>query len=68
MTNTKGQELYDLWNNNGKCPPEVMVQEQVSLAPIANQCGADTNGNCKVDLTDLVIMKGAFLRNDCCSQ
>jgi hypothetical protein len=30
-TNTKGQELYDLWNNNGKCPPEIMAQAQVSL-------------------------------------
>jgi hypothetical protein len=30
-TNTKGQELYDLWNNNGKCPPESMAQAQVSL-------------------------------------
>jgi hypothetical protein len=23
-TNTKGQEIYDLWNNNGKCPPTLM--------------------------------------------
>jgi hypothetical protein len=30
-TNTKGQELYDLWNDNGKCPPEIMVQTQVIL-------------------------------------
>jgi hypothetical protein len=25
-TNTKGQELYDLWNNNGKCPPTLMAE------------------------------------------
>jgi len=25
-TNSKGQEMYDLWNNNGKCPPTVMAQ------------------------------------------
>ncbi len=25
-TNTKGQEMYDLWNNNGKCPPDLMAQ------------------------------------------
>ena len=31
VTNTKGQELYDLWNDNGKCPPEVMVQRHVAL-------------------------------------
>ncbi len=24
VTDSKGQDLYDLWNNNGKCPPEVM--------------------------------------------
>jgi hypothetical protein len=24
--NTKGLELYDLWNNNGKCPPTLMAQ------------------------------------------
>ena len=33
-TNTTGQALYDLWDNNGKCPPEVMVQSQVTLAII----------------------------------
>ena len=31
-TNTKGQQLYDLWNNNDKCPPEVMVTDTISLA------------------------------------
>jgi len=25
-TDSKGQELYDLWNNNGKCPPTLMVE------------------------------------------
>ena len=25
-TDTKGQELYDLWNDNGKCPPTLMVE------------------------------------------
>ena len=24
VTNSKGQELYDLWAANGKCPPELM--------------------------------------------
>jgi len=24
VTNTKGQELYNLWANNGKCPPTLM--------------------------------------------
>jgi hypothetical protein len=26
-SNTKGQELYDLWNNNGKCPPTLMASQ-----------------------------------------
>jgi hypothetical protein len=30
-TNTKGQELYDLWNNNDKCPPQIMAQTQVAV-------------------------------------
>jgi hypothetical protein len=24
-TNSKGQEMYDLWNENGKCPPTLMA-------------------------------------------
>jgi hypothetical protein len=27
-TNSKGQEMYDLWNNNGKCPPTLMAQSE----------------------------------------
>ncbi len=25
-TDTKGQEIYDLWNDNGKCPPTLMTE------------------------------------------
>ena len=32
VTNTKGQEMYDLWNDNGKSPPEV-VQNVVIPVP-----------------------------------
>jgi hypothetical protein len=32
-TNSKGQDLYDLWNNNGKCPPETMWSGSLNLAP-----------------------------------
>ena len=32
VTNTKGQFMYDLWANNGKCPPELMEEAQW-LAP-----------------------------------
>ncbi len=52
-TNTKGQELYDLWNNNSKCPPEVMAQLQVSVtAPGPGDC--DYNGF--VDIVDFIDM------------
>jgi hypothetical protein len=41
-TNTKGQELFDLWNNNGKCPPEVMDSLTFDLTIAAVQDpGAD---------------------------
>jgi len=39
ITNTKGQEIYDLWNDNEKCPPEVMQTTTIALA----QCFADAD-------------------------
>lgn len=30
-TNSKGQEMYNLWNNNGKCPPETMRTSIIAL-------------------------------------
>jgi len=30
-TNTKGQEMYDLWNDNGKSPPEVMASTIIAV-------------------------------------
>ena len=32
-TDTIGQVLYDLWNNNGKCPPEQMATTTATLEP-----------------------------------
>jgi len=33
-TDNKGQIMYDLWNNNGKCPPELMAEDMwVAPAP-----------------------------------
>ncbi|MAB81016.1 MAG: hypothetical protein CMJ89_16845 [Planctomycetes bacterium] len=29
VTNSKGQELYDLWDQNGKCPPELMERSVI---------------------------------------
>lgn len=31
-TDSQGQEMYDLWNNNGKCPPEVMQNTSLALS------------------------------------
>lgn len=31
VTNTKGQELYDLWEANGRGAPEIMAQETISV-------------------------------------
>jgi len=30
-TNTKGQEMYDLWNDHGKSPPEVMASATIAV-------------------------------------
>ncbi len=39
VTNTLGQEIFDLWNQNGKCPPEVMAQVEVSLLDCTDSDG-----------------------------
>ena len=48
-TNNKGQEIYDLWNNNGKCPPETMAEIQLSLLDLDDADGdgvLDGQDNC----------------------
>jgi len=57
-TNTKGQEMYDLWNDNGKCPPEVMAQTQIALGP---PLPGDCDGNGVVDLDDFADFKACLL-------
>jgi hypothetical protein len=48
-TDTKGQEMFDLWNDNGKCPPEIMVQTSLGvLPPVPGDCDGDGD----VDLDD----------------
>ncbi|MBN1765130.1 MAG: hypothetical protein JW860_07725, partial [Sedimentisphaerales bacterium] len=32
-TNSTGDELYNLWNDNDKCPPEMMAQVQLAVTP-----------------------------------
>jgi len=54
FTNSKGQELYDLWNDNGKCPPEVM---QAATIPLAGpECPADIDGDGVVGVTDFLVL------------
>lgn len=51
-----GQMLYDLWDANGKCPPEEMASAAVDL----NSCPGDINTSGAVDLTDLAILLSRF--------
>jgi hypothetical protein len=44
VTDTLGQEMYDLWNNNDKCPPEVMqtmTVEHVATSDFNHDGGVD---------------------------
>ena len=59
-TNTLGQELYDLWNDNGKCPPELMQQVQIQLTVPAD---LDRDGD--VDIADLAQFCANWLATGC---
>lgn len=50
-TNTKGLEAYDLWFNNGKCPPETMAGAQLTF----NWTEGDVNRDDAVTLQDAVL-------------
>lgn len=44
-TNTKGQEMYDVWNANGKCPPLLMASaEQLVTPPVFAGLASATPG------------------------
>jgi hypothetical protein len=62
FTNTKGQEMYDLWNENGKCPPEVMASVTVPVS--VEDCPADFDGDGDVDTADLLFLLGAWGTGD----
>jgi hypothetical protein len=44
VTNSKGQDMYDLWAANGKCPPELMREAELLLAPANNPPTAAAGG------------------------
>ena len=54
-----GQVMYDLWNNNGKCPPEIMQQVQMDLIPTS--VPADLNLDFVVNLEDFAIFAEYWL-------
>lgn len=58
-TNNIGQEMYDLWNENDKCPPEVM-----QTAFITSLLQADLDGSGGVDFFDFSIF-ASYFGNDC---
>ena len=60
-TNAAGQDLYDLWNENGKCPPEVMQQTQLDLEAV----DGDLDGDFDVDLVDVDLFGFQWLATGC---
>ena len=39
VTDNKGLVMFNLWNDNGKCPPELMVQSQWTIDPAEDDDG-----------------------------
>ena len=62
-TTTDGQTMYDLWNDNGKCPPEQMEQLQIALTPTT--VPADLDLDFDVDLADLAQFCANWLATGC---
>jgi len=58
-TNSTGQQMYDLWNENDKCPPELMETAQTALT-----LKTDFDGIGGVNLKDFSIF-ASYWENDC---
>jgi len=58
-TNSMGQDMYDLWNENEKCPPELMESAQTALT-----LSTDFDGVDGVNLKDFAIF-ASYWKNDC---
>lgn len=58
-TDTKGTDLYNLWFNNGKCPPEVMVSLSIPLAPVP--LVGDIDGDGDRDAMDMQLFVNVLL-------
>jgi hypothetical protein len=61
-TNNDGNEIYDLWNNNDKCPPEVMETAEIPLT-----LRTDFDGSGGVDFVDLAIF-ATYWAIDCTNE
>jgi len=48
VTNTKGLELYNLWNTNGKCPPTLMAEATWVLAFELQQVGFNEDSELEI--------------------
>ncbi len=59
-TTTDGQAMYDLWNNNGKCPPELMAQATVTLSSPPGDFDLDLD----VDTDDFIAFANAWLSDE----
>jgi hypothetical protein len=58
-TDGKGDAMYAYWNDNGKCPPELMRTVTVPVTPPPPpDCPGDLNGDLLVDQADLGILLG----------
>lgn len=57
VTNAAGQTLFDLWDNNGKSPPEPMVQGNITLA---GGLIGDLDGDGDVDVGDFGVFTQCF--------
>lgn len=58
VTDTTGQELYDLWANNGKCPPTTIGALDLEFVPTGP---ADADGDGDVDEADLAAWEACAL-------
>jgi hypothetical protein len=69
-TNDLGQQMYDLWNENAKAPPEAMGEVVVALEPggcIRDPqwvCDGDVDGNGAVNPVDVGLIQAAFGSTD----
>ncbi|MBN1490470.1 MAG: hypothetical protein JXA69_11190, partial [Phycisphaerae bacterium] len=59
-TDTKGQAMYDLWANNGKCPPELMATVTIAVTPPVGGVRSDYDGDGDVDLADFGVFSACF--------